>query len=111
MRASSASTTNRFEIGRTHIETKGLLPTGKVTIEVETRISAARETGQIVIRVAGKEVAKGRVPRTAIWAFTTNDTFDVGQDSYLPVSPAYFDRAPFKFNGPIERVDIRYLGS
>jgi arylsulfatase len=27
----------------------------------------------------------------------------------LPVSLAYFDRAPFKFNGSIERVHVTYL--
>jgi hypothetical protein len=56
-------------------------------------------------------VAKGRVPRTAIWAFTTNDAFDVGQDSYSPVSLVYSDRAPFKFkfNGKIDTVYIKYF--
>jgi hypothetical protein len=100
---------NLFEIERTRIETTGPLPTGKVKIEVETRIAAPRGTGDIAIRIDGKEVAKGRVPRTAIWAFTTNDAFDVGQDSYSPVSLAYSDRAPFKFNGKIDTVYIKYL--
>jgi arylsulfatase len=49
------------------------------------------------------------VPRTAKLGFTVNDTFDVGMDSYSPVSLAYFDRAPFKFNGSIERVHVTYL--
>ena len=63
----------------------------------------------MVIRVNGQEVAKGRVPVTAALGFTANDTFDIGRDSYSPVSLAYFERAPFKFNGRIERVQIRYL--
>ena len=100
---------NLFEIERTRIETKAPLPTGKVRIEVETRIAKPREAGDIIIRIDGKEVARGQVPRTAIWAFTTNDAFDVGQDSYSPVSPAYFDRAPFKFNGRIDALQIKYL--
>jgi len=53
----------------------------------------------VVIRVNGQEVAKGRVPRNAPIVFTANDSFDVGMDSYSPVSLAYYDRAPFKFNG------------
>jgi hypothetical protein len=63
----------------------------------------------VTIRANGQEIAKGRVPRTAKLGFTANDTFDVGMDSYSPVSLAYFDRAPFKFNGSIERVHVTYL--
>lgn len=100
---------NLFEIERTLIETKEPLPTGKVKIEVETRIAKPREAADITIRVDGKEVAKGRAPRTAALAFTANDAFDVGTDSYSPVSLAYFDRAPFKFNGVIGKVKIGYL--
>jgi hypothetical protein len=41
--------------------------------------------------------AKGRVPLTAALVFTVSDSFDVGMDSYSPVSLAYCDRAPFRF--------------
>lgn len=49
------------------------------------------------------------MPRSAPLAFTANDAFDVGRDGYSPVSPAYFDRKPFAFNGKIGRVKVRYL--
>lgn len=100
---------NLFEIERTRVETSAPLPTGKVKIEVETRIAAPRGAAEIVLRVAGKEVARGTAPRTAVLAFTANDAFDVGMDSYSPVSEAYFDRKPFRFNGTIEKVQIKYL--
>lgn len=100
---------NLFEIERTRIESSKLLPSGKVQIEVETRISKPRGEAIVVLRANGKEVASGRVPRTAALAFTANDTFDVGMDGYSPVSIAYFDRAPFKFNGAIDKVHISYL--
>ncbi len=100
---------NLFEIERTLVETKDPLPTGKVKIEVETRIAKPREAAEITIRIDGKEVAKGRAPRTAPLLFTANDSFDVGTDSYSPVSQAYYDRAPFKFNGVIEKLKISYL--
>jgi arylsulfatase len=100
---------NLFEVERTLIETKDPLPLGKVKIEVETRIAKPREAADITIRINGKEVAKGRVPRTAALLFTANDSFDVGMDSYSPVSLAYYDRAPFKFNGNIDKVKINYL--
>lgn len=100
---------NLFEIERTRIETTTALPTGKAKIEVETRIPQPRGAADIVIRINGKEVAKGHVPRTAVFGFTANDAFDVGTDSYSPVSLAYFDRAPFTFNGRIDKVHIKYL--
>ena len=63
----------------------------------------------IVIRVNDKEVSKGHVPRSASGSFTANDAFDVGRDSYSPVSLAYFDRKPFAFNGKINRLKVEYL--
>lgn len=63
----------------------------------------------VEVRVNGKAVAQGRVPRSAPLAFTANDAFDVGRDSYSPVSLAYFDRKPFVFNGKIDSLDVQYL--
>ena len=100
---------NLFEIERTLIESSTKLPSGKATIEVETRVAAPRGAADVTIRVNGKTLAQGKVPRTAALAFTANDAFDIGMDSYSPVSLAYFDRAPFKFNGKIEKVNIKYL--
>ena len=48
------------------------------------------------------------MPRSAPLTFTANDAFDVGRDSYSPVSLAYFDRKPFAFNGKIDRLDVKY---
>ncbi|MGK9286662.1 arylsulfatase [Sinorhizobium meliloti] len=102
---------NLFEIERTRLESSEPLPSGKVNIEVETRKAGSNHAAplDVVIRVNGKEVAKGRVPRSAPLAFTANDAFDVGRDSYSPVSLAYFDRKPFAFNGKIERLKVEYL--
>lgn len=98
---------NLFEIERTTLEA-GNLPHGKVKIEVQTTIPVPRGAADVVIRVNGKQVAQTTVPRTAALAFTANDAFDVGTDSYSPVSQAYFKRAPFTFNGKIESLDIVY---
>lgn len=100
---------NLFEIERTRLESKSALPTGKRKIEVETRIAAPRAAADVVIRIDGTEIVEGRIPRTAALAFTANDAFDVGMDNYSPVSDAYFNRAPFRFNGKIDKVEIRYL--
>ena len=102
---------NLFEIERTRLQSSGPLPSGKVKIEVETLRVGKDHAGplDVVIRVDGKEVAKGRVPRSAPLAFTANDAFDVGRDSYSPVSLAYFDRKPFAFNGKIRNLKVEYL--
>lgn len=100
---------NLFQVERTRLTGTVPLPTGKVKIEVETRIAKPRSAADVTIRVDGKETAKGRVPRTATLAFTANDAFDVGMDGYSPVSDAYFDRKPFKFGGTIDKVHIQYL--
>ncbi len=99
---------NLFEIERTRLESKGELPTGDVKVEVETQIATPRGAAKVTIRIDGKEVVKGTAPRTAVLAFTANDAFDVGMDSYSPVSEAYFDRKPFRFNGTINKVHIEY---
>ncbi|HEX6239877.1 MAG TPA: arylsulfatase [Polyangiales bacterium] len=101
---------NLFEVERTRIAGKTKLGEGKARIEVESKLTAATHAApmDISIKVNGKVYASGRVPRTAPILFTANDAFDVGRDSYSPVSAAYFDRAPFKFNGKISSVDIRY---
>ena len=101
---------NLFLIERTRVETKAALPTGRVKIEVESRLTGAFGGPMAVtLRIDGKEVARGTVPRTAKLAFTGNDAFDVGMDSYSPVSEAYHARAPFKFNGTIDRLTVKYL--
>ena len=41
--------------------------------------------------------------------FTAFETFDVGIDLGSPVSLDYYDRAPFKFNGKIEKINITYI--
>ncbi|QOJ32781.1 MAG: arylsulfatase [Gammaproteobacteria bacterium] len=99
---------NLFEIERTRLETAAL-PAGKAKIEVQTTIAAPRGAADVVIRLNGQQVARGSVPRTAVLAFTANDAFDVGMDSYSPVSEAYYDRKPFRFNGQIGALQIKYL--
>jgi len=42
---------------------------------------------------------------------TANDCLDIGTDLGSPVSLDYYDKAPFKFNGKIELVKVKYLAS
>jgi hypothetical protein len=101
---------NLFEIDRTHITAKDKLPTGRVKVEVESRLAAPRPGAplDVTLRVNGQVVAQGRVPITAALTFTANDCLDIGSDLGSPVSLDYFDQAPFAFNGKILTTKILY---
>ncbi len=102
---------NLFELQRTYIRAKEKLPPGKAKIEVETSYVELKPAGplKIVIKVNGKEAASGVVPVSAPLLFTANDCLDIGTDLGSPVSVDYYDKAPFKFNGRIEKVHVKYV--
>jgi arylsulfatase len=101
---------NLFEVQRTKIKAKEKLPTGKVKIEVESRlVGAIGGPMNVILRVNGKEVGQGRVPAAMSLHFTSNATFDLGADLDSPVSLDYFDQAPFAFNGTLGTTKITYL--
>ena len=101
---------NLFEIQRTRFKAKEKLPSGKAKIEVVTKYAVKKAAGplDITLKVDGKEVAKGQVPVSAPLGFTANDCLDIGEALGSPVSPEYFDLAPFKFNGKIDQVHVQY---
>ena len=101
---------NLFEVQRTKIKAKEKLPTGKVKIEVESRLAGAiGGPMNVILRVNGEEVGQGRVPAAMSLHFTSNATFDLGTDLDSPVSLDYFDQAPFAFNGTMGTTKITYL--
>ena len=77
---------------------------------METRHAEQRPAGplDITIRVGPEVLAKGRVPVSAPLLFTANDCLDIGVCLGSPVSLDYYDKAPFAFNGHIERVHVAY---
>jgi arylsulfatase len=97
---------NMLLIERYFVETKEKLLPGKHQIEVLTTIAHPAAPATIVINVDGKQVAAGEVKRTVPAAFTASETFDVGQDLGGPVSLRYMKKAPFRFNGKIEKMKI-----
>jgi arylsulfatase A-like enzyme len=101
---------NLFIIQRTKIRAKEKLPTGRVKIEIETSYVVPKPGGplKVTMKVGGNVVAEGTVPISAPLLFTANDCFDIGIALGSPVSLDYCDKAPFKFNGTIERVHVMY---
>jgi len=102
---------NLFLLMRTKIRAKDKLPTGKVKIEVETTYVEQKAAGplKVTLKVNGKLFAEGVVPVSAPVGFTANDCLDIGQALGSPVSMDYREKAPFKFNGTIEQVHVKYL--
>ncbi len=101
---------NLFIVQRTKIRAKEKLPTGSVTIDVVTTYAELKPAGplDVTITVNGKLFAEGRVPISAPLAFTANECLDIGIALGSPVSLDYYDKAPFKFNGRIDQVTVKY---
>jgi hypothetical protein len=63
----------------------------------------------VILTVDGKEVGRTTVKRTVPAAFTSSETFEVGEDLGSPVSLDYFDRRPFRDrksddDGPLKKL-------
>ncbi len=61
----------------------------------------------MVIRVDGDEVDRTTIETIVVGAFSASETFDVGTDLGAPVSLDYADRAPFEFEGTINKVEVK----
>jgi len=64
---------------------------------------------EVVFWINGRKAASGTVERTVPASFTASETFDVGMDTNSPVANDYFDKAPFKFTGTINRLYFKNL--
>ena len=80
-------------------------------IEVETKYDTKEclSPATVTLKVNGKQVGQGRFERSVAGGHTASETFDVEADFGSPVALDYFDRAPFRFNGKIEKIDIKYI--
>lgn len=99
---------NMMVIERYQARSAAPVAPGKHIVTVDTSFESATPmaAATVVLQVDGREVDKVLVARTVPAAFTASETFGVGVDLGSPVSPDYFDRRPFRFNGVIDRVDV-----
>jgi len=102
---------NAMTLNRYKIASASAIPAGKVKIEVETRYDSIERMAPatVTLIVNGEQVGQGRIERSVPAAHTASETFDVGVDLGSPVSLDYYDRAPFRFNGEIEKIQIGYI--
>jgi len=102
---------NAMTLDRYKASSKSPIPTGKVQIEVRTQYDTEERLAPATVSLAvnGEEIAKMRMERSVPAVHTASETFDVGVDLGSPVALDYYDRAPFKFNGKIEKINISYI--
>lgn len=102
---------NAMTLNRYKVKSDNPIPTGDITIEVETKFDSRerRSGGTITFRVDGEQVGQGRFEDSVPVIFTASETFDVGMDLGSPVALDYHDRVPFKFTGKIEKINIKYI--
>ena len=102
----NAMTLNRYKASST-----SPIPMGKVRIEVKTQYDNNERIGPatLTLTVNGEQVAQTRIERSVPSVHTASETFDVGIDLGSPVAMDYLDRAPFKFSGKINRINIKYI--
>lgn len=106
---------NLFHVERTKLKSSTKLPVGDAKVEIIMNTKPFSEeknntllSGDVTILVNGKQVAQGTVPRLVSFGFTTNEAFDMGSDLGSPVSNAYYAKAPFKYDGEIRNMHIKY---
>jgi arylsulfatase len=102
---------NAMTLNRYKFASASAIPTGKVKIEVETKYDSMERMAPatVTLSVNGAQVAQGRIERSVPAVHTASETFDVGVDLGSPVALDYYDRAPFRFNGKIEKINIKYI--
>ncbi|MDE2368810.1 MAG: arylsulfatase [Burkholderiales bacterium] len=99
-------TYNWLAIESTTIASQEALPAGKAQIEYRFDYDGGGlgKGGTGILSVDGREVARGRIPRTMPLLYSMDEGADVGADEDTPVSASY--ASPFEFSGRIARVTI-----
>ena len=102
---------NAMTLNRYKVSSKEKIPTGKVKIEVIVKAQEQKPLAPslITVKVNGKVVGEVMAERTVPAVFTASESFDVGMDYGSGVAMEYHDKVPFKFNGKIEKLNIRYI--
>ena len=102
---------NAMTLNRYKVASKEVLPAGEATIEiiVQAQEKKMMAPSLITLMVNGKEVGSVMAETTVPAIFTASETFDVGMDLGSSVALDYHEEAPFKFNGTIDKINIKYI--
>jgi arylsulfatase len=69
-----------------------------------------RHQGHGVLNVDGQELARTMVKRTIAAALSTSEIVDVGVELGSIGSLVYFDRRPLRFDGTIDKLELKLNG-
>jgi arylsulfatase len=97
---------NWIGLERYSITSSERLPKGKSEVRFDFVYDGggAGKGGTGTLSINGKKMGSGRIAKTVPIYFSTDDTFDVGEDWGTPVSPMY--KTPFKFTGVLKKVTV-----
>ena len=101
---------NFLGLERSTITSSEPLPQGSCSIRFDFAYDGGGmgKGGTGTLSVNDTKVAEGRIERTVPIIFSTDDTFDVGEDWDTPVSPTY--QPPFRFTGTLKNVTVQAMG-
>jgi hypothetical protein len=97
---------NMMIVERYILEAKGRLSAGDHRISVKTEIEKEGYPGRVLVSIDGRNAGGLELKRTVPGIFTASETFDVGTDLGSPVSMRYRAKAPYKFNGIINKIKV-----
>jgi len=102
---------NMMIIHQFKVSGKDKISSGKHQFEITTIIKDNKPgaPATITLVVDGKQVGEMKTLGTVPAAFSASETLDVGIDLGSPVSYDYLEKAPFKFDGKINSVNIKLL--
>jgi arylsulfatase len=102
---------NAMTMNRYQVSSKEKISTGQVKIEVIVKAQEKKPLAPslITLKVNSKKVGEVMAKTTVPAIFTASESFDVGMDMGSAVSLEYHNRLPFKFNGHIEKINIKYI--
>jgi arylsulfatase len=97
---------NLAGVERTCVKSKSALTPGKHDIEMDFQYAGPGlgKGGTATLRVDGKAVAEGTIPRTLAFRMSLDETLDCGEDTGTPVTEDYV--LPFRFTGKIDKVAL-----
>lgn len=99
---------NFLGLQRTSVEAAEALPAGKATIRFEFAYDGGGlgKGGTGSLFVNDKKVAEGRIPHTQAFAFSADETADVGVDDATPVVEEVGAGPKSRFTGKINKVTV-----
>jgi hypothetical protein len=99
---------NFLDLERIRWEGKDALTPGKHTIAFDFKYDGPGfgKGGTGVLTVDGKELATKKIPHTAPFVLTMDETFDVGIDLRTPVDDKDY-QVPFRFTGKLAKLTIK----